>query len=67
MMFDRDLVGPSEWIAEQLHENAAMREVDDLIVELPFDFGLAEYTQVLTDTAERLGPLLGWQATDGAE
>ena len=67
MMFDRDLVGPSEWIAEQLHENAAMREVDDLIVELPFDFGLAEYTQVLTDAAERLGPLLGWQAGAGAE
>lgn len=60
MMFDRDLVGPSEWIVEQMAANAAMREVDDLILELPFDFGIDEYTQILRDGAETLAPMLGW-------
>lgn len=63
MMFDRDLVGPSEWIVEQLASNAAMREVDDLILELPFDFGVDEFTQILRDGANHLGPMLGWSAT----
>jgi len=30
---------------------------------LPFSFEHADYVQILTDIATRLGPALGWQPT----
>ncbi|WP_030486847.1 hypothetical protein [Micromonospora chokoriensis] len=60
MMFAPDLVGPSELIAEQLLKHAAFREVDEVAFALPFTFTAADYAQILTDTATRLGPALGW-------
>ncbi|MEU8423447.1 LLM class flavin-dependent oxidoreductase [Micromonospora sp. NPDC048835] len=60
MMFAPDLVGPSELIAERLLDNAAFREVDEVAFALPFTFAPADYAQILTDMATRLGPLLGW-------
>ncbi|WP_433534419.1 LLM class flavin-dependent oxidoreductase [Micromonospora sp. CA-249363] len=60
MMFAPDLVGPSEQIAERLLDNVAFREVDEVAFALPFTFAPADYAQILTDMATRLGPLLGW-------
>ena len=61
MLFAPDLVGPSEQIAERLHAHAGFREVEEVAFALPFSFEHADYVQILTDTATRLGPALGWE------
>ncbi|MDR7275043.1 LLM class flavin-dependent oxidoreductase [Catenuloplanes atrovinosus] len=60
MMFAPDLVGTAEEIAERLSAHAAFREVDEVAFALPFTFTHADYVQILTDMATRLGPALGW-------
>ncbi|MGY1775627.1 LLM class flavin-dependent oxidoreductase [Geodermatophilus sp. SYSU D00804] len=60
LLFARDLLGTSEQIAEALYAHAGFREVTEVVFALPFSFAEADYEQILTDTAERLGPLLGW-------
>jgi alkanesulfonate monooxygenase SsuD/methylene tetrahydromethanopterin reductase-like flavin-dependent oxidoreductase (luciferase family) len=60
MLFAPDLVGPAEQIAEQLYAHEGFREVDEVAFALPFTFEPADYVQILTDIATRLGPLLGW-------
>ncbi|GAA3849265.1 LLM class flavin-dependent oxidoreductase [Amycolatopsis tucumanensis] len=62
MMFAPDLVGTSAEIAERLHAHAAFREVDEVAFALPFTFEHADYVQILTDIATKLGPELGWSA-----
>ena len=59
-MFAPDLVGSSDQIAEQLYAHAAFREIDEVAFALPFSFEHADYVQILTDMATRLGPALGW-------
>ncbi|BBB01198.1 putative monooxygenase [Actinacidiphila reveromycinica] len=61
MLFAPDLVGESERIAEVLHAHAAFREIDEVAFALPFTFEQADYVQILTDIATRLGPALGWR------
>ena len=63
LLFAADLVGTSEEIAASLYAHAGFREVDEVAFALPFTFEHADYVQILTDIATRLGPLLGWQAT----
>jgi hypothetical protein len=46
--------------AERLHAHAAFREVDEVAFALPFTFEEADYVQILTDMATKLGPALGW-------
>ncbi|MGY1785013.1 LLM class flavin-dependent oxidoreductase [Geodermatophilus sp. SYSU D00698] len=60
LLFARDLLGTSEQIAEALYAHAGFREVTEVVFALPFSFAEADHEQILTDTAERLGPLLGW-------
>jgi alkanesulfonate monooxygenase SsuD/methylene tetrahydromethanopterin reductase-like flavin-dependent oxidoreductase (luciferase family) len=64
MMFARDVMGSSEQIAEQLYAHAAFREVTEVAFALPFVFEQADYVQILTDMATKLGPLLGWAPKD---
>ncbi|WP_410640381.1 LLM class flavin-dependent oxidoreductase [Amycolatopsis sp. lyj-346] len=59
MLFSPDFVGTSAEIAGRLHDHAAFREVDEVAFALPFTFEHEDYVQILTDIAERLGPLLG--------
>ncbi len=61
LMFASDLVGSSGEIAEALYAHAAFREVTEVAFALPFTFTRADYTQILTDMAGKLGPALGWQ------
>ena len=61
LMFAPDIVGTSEEIAELLGAHAAFREIDEVAFALPFTFEHEDYVQILTDTATRLGPALGWQ------
>lgn len=61
LMFAPDIVGTSQEIAERLHAHAAFREIDEVAFALPFTFGHEDYVQILTDTATKLGPALGWR------
>ncbi|MCW2675606.1 MAG: limB 1, partial [Modestobacter sp.] len=61
MMFAPDLLGTSEQIAEALYAHAGFREVREVVFALPFSFEAADYVQILTDMATRLGPALGWR------
>ncbi|MBM7808875.1 alkanesulfonate monooxygenase SsuD/methylene tetrahydromethanopterin reductase-like flavin-dependent oxidoreductase (luciferase family) [Geodermatophilus bullaregiensis] len=60
LLFALDLLGTSEQIAEALYAHAGFREVTEVVFALPFSLTDEDYRQILTDTAERLGPLLGW-------
>ncbi|XKK42325.1 LLM class flavin-dependent oxidoreductase [Nocardiopsis sp. ARC36] len=60
LLFAPDLVGSSERIAQALAEHAGFQQVDEVVFALPFTFEYEDYEQILTDTATRLGPLLGW-------
>ena len=61
MLFARDIIGPSNQIAEALYEHAGFREVTEVAFALPFTFAPEDYVQILTDMATKLGPALGWQ------
>jgi alkanesulfonate monooxygenase SsuD/methylene tetrahydromethanopterin reductase-like flavin-dependent oxidoreductase (luciferase family) len=61
MLFARDLVGTCAQIADELRAHAAFQEIDEVAFALPFTFEHADYVQMLTDMATRLGPELGWQ------
>ncbi|MGP4017763.1 LLM class flavin-dependent oxidoreductase [Saccharopolyspora sp. 5N708] len=63
IMFAPDLLGTSAQIAEQLHAHLAYREVTEVAFPLPFTFDHADYVQILTDIATKLGPELGWHPT----
>ncbi|MGI3782452.1 MAG: LLM class flavin-dependent oxidoreductase [Janthinobacterium lividum] len=60
VMFAPDLVGTSAEIAEALYAHAGFQAVTEVAFALPFSFEPADYVQILTDIAERLGPALGW-------
>lgn len=64
MMFARDLLGPSEAIANALYADPAFPEVREVVFALPFTFEHEDYVQMLTDMAERLGPALGWEPSN---
>ncbi|GAB3576584.1 LLM class flavin-dependent oxidoreductase [Amycolatopsis endophytica] len=61
LVFARDLVGTSAEIAGRLHADAAFAEIDEVAFALPFTFEHADYVQILTDMATKLGPELGWR------
>ncbi|WP_375498470.1 LLM class flavin-dependent oxidoreductase [uncultured Jatrophihabitans sp.] len=63
MLFAPDLVGTSEEIADALYAHAGFQAVDEVAFALPFSFEHADYVQLLTDMATRLGPALGWTPT----
>ena len=60
-MFARDIIGPSDQIAETLHADPGFREVTEVASALPFTIAPEDYVQILTDMATKLGPALGWQ------
>lgn len=66
LLFAPDLVGTSEQIAEELQAHAGFQAVEEVAFALPFTFAHADYVQILTDMATRLGPALGWRPGDRA-
>ncbi|HWV21608.1 MAG TPA: LLM class flavin-dependent oxidoreductase, partial [Devosia sp.] len=61
-LFPPDLVGSSEQILDWLLADPVLPLVDELRLELPYEFSPPEYEQILTDTIERIAPALGWSA-----
>ncbi|KAA0094172.1 LLM class flavin-dependent oxidoreductase [Mycolicibacterium sp. P1-18] len=60
MLFSPDYVGRSDELADQLFEHAGFQRADEIAFALPFSFDEADYRQIVTDLAEKLGPALGW-------
>ncbi|MGW6928787.1 LLM class flavin-dependent oxidoreductase [Lentzea sp. NPDC054927] len=60
-MFERDIIGTSAEIADELYAHLAFQQVDEVAFALPFSFDHEDYVQILTDLATKLGPELGWQ------
>lgn len=63
MTFAKDLIGPSDQILEWLDDEGALAGLSELRVELPYEFAIAQYQQILHDVVERVAPALGWQPT----
>ncbi len=60
MLFAPDLVGPSDELAERLFAHAGFQRASEVAFALPFSFEPADYVQIISDMATRLGPALGW-------
>ncbi len=60
MLFSPDYVGTSDELADQLFAHAGFQRADEIAFALPFTFDADDYTQIITDMAEHLGPKLGW-------
>nr|WP_250813325.1 LLM class flavin-dependent oxidoreductase [Neorhizobium tomejilense] len=65
-LFSRDLVGSSDEIIERLHADGVLPQVGELRLELPYEFALEEYLQIITDFARKIAPALGWRPVRGA-
>jgi alkanesulfonate monooxygenase SsuD/methylene tetrahydromethanopterin reductase-like flavin-dependent oxidoreductase (luciferase family) len=65
VLFAPDLVGSSEQIVSQLRSDAAVQQVSDFRIELPYEFSRADYEQILHDVAAAVAPELGWNPAAG--
>lgn len=59
-LFAIDLVGSSEQIIESLLADPALRELGELRLELPYEFSVEEYEQIIHDVIEKIAPELGF-------
>ncbi|UOQ58968.1 LLM class flavin-dependent oxidoreductase [Leucobacter rhizosphaerae] len=60
-----DVLGSLDEIVEFITHDIAFRAADDYLFELPFEFELADWKQILHQLATRIGPALGWQPASG--
>lgn len=61
MMFARDLIGTSDEIIDRLHAEAALDGLTELRAELPYEFVIEDYRQILHDIVQSVAPALGWR------
>jgi len=61
-LFATDLVGTSADILEQLFADPVLPLVDELRLELPYEFEPEQYRQILTDFLRNIAPRLGYVA-----
>jgi hypothetical protein len=66
ILFAADLIGPSAEIVERLTADAAVVGLTELRAELPYEFAVDDYRQILHDIATRVAPQLGWHPTHAA-
>lgn len=55
-----DVLGSSDEIVDFIRSDVAFQAADDYLFELPFEFELADWKQMLHQLATRIGPALGW-------
>ena len=65
VLFAPDLVGPAAQIVEQLHADAAVQQVSEFRIELPYEFNRDDYEQILHDVVHAVAPELGWKPGGG--
>ena len=56
--------GDPDAVTEAILADPGIAAADELVLFLPPAFGLEENVRVLTDTAETVGPALGWEPTE---
>jgi alkanesulfonate monooxygenase SsuD/methylene tetrahydromethanopterin reductase-like flavin-dependent oxidoreductase (luciferase family) len=59
-LFPRDLVGRSDEIVDRLLSDPVLAQVSELRLELPYNFAMVDYAQILADTVKLIAPALGW-------
>lgn len=57
----RDIVGTSDEILEILRKDPVLPHVEQLRLELPYDFSEDQYHQILGDFVQHIAPELGWK------
>lgn len=63
-----DVLGSLDEIVDYLVNDPAFQAADDYLFELPFEFDLEDWKQILHQLATRIGPALGWHpARDAVE
>ncbi|MEV0134452.1 hypothetical protein AB0H83_39090 [Dactylosporangium sp. NPDC050688] len=60
-LFAPDVVGTTAEIVDRLRADAAVQAVDELRLELPYEFDRAQYEQILHDVVGSVAPALGWR------
>lgn len=61
-LFSLDIVGSAEQILERLVNDPILHEVDELRLELPYEFTADQYRQIISDFATLIAPELGWRS-----
>ena len=61
----RDVLGSLDDIVGFIEADPAFQAADDYLFELPFEFGLEDWKQILHQLATRIGPALGWRPGGG--
>jgi alkanesulfonate monooxygenase SsuD/methylene tetrahydromethanopterin reductase-like flavin-dependent oxidoreductase (luciferase family)/GNAT superfamily N-acetyltransferase len=59
--FPADLVGSSAEIIDKLLADPVVTSVSELRIELPYEFSIDDYRQILGDFREHIAPALGWR------
>lgn len=59
-----DVLGSLDEIVEFIRNDVAFQAADDYLFELPFEFELDDWKQILHQLATRIGPALGWRPAD---
>jgi alkanesulfonate monooxygenase SsuD/methylene tetrahydromethanopterin reductase-like flavin-dependent oxidoreductase (luciferase family) len=59
-LFARDIVGTSEEILERMSADPILPQVEELRLELPYEFEDEEYRQIIHDFVTLVAPRLGW-------
>lgn len=59
-LFHLDLVGSSDEIIDSLLNDPVLARVSELRLELPYEFHVDEYSQIITDFTTKIAPALGW-------
>ncbi|MBK0419445.1 LLM class flavin-dependent oxidoreductase [Leucobacter sp. CSA1] len=57
----RDVLGSLDEIVEFISNDIAFQAADDYLFELPFEFELDDWKQILHQLATSIGPALGWE------
>ena len=63
-LFTPDLVGMSAEIVERLAADPVLPLVDTLRLELPYNFSIADYRQIIGDFVTLVAPTLGWRGAE---
>lgn len=57
----KDVTGSNEAIIDFIRNDIAFQVADDYLFELPFEFELDDWKQILDQLAGEIGPALGWR------
>jgi alkanesulfonate monooxygenase SsuD/methylene tetrahydromethanopterin reductase-like flavin-dependent oxidoreductase (luciferase family) len=60
VLIAQDVIGTSDQILDRLLNDAAVSEVTELRMELPYEFSHEDYEQILHDMVTSIAPHLGW-------